>query len=177
VYSIKDFSSDLEYIVSNSSSYEDIIRNGAYKMSSLLDNDVLFDNDFINKVRNNEIDNTLYRSTSNNFVIQLFTWEGNSTTPIHDHFTWGLMGIYYNKLKVVEYSLKKINNNTYDLNETNTYIATEGDICYVLPPNEEIHKISNPTNKLSISIHIYGKPIDKYNIYDLEKNRMYHINS
>lgn len=177
MYSIKDFSNDLENIVSVSSSYEDIIKETAYKMAFLLDNDNLFDNDYINKIRNHEIDNTLYRSTNNDFIIQLFTWEANSTTPIHDHFTWGLMGVYYNKLKVIEYNLKKIDNNAYDLNESDTYIATEGDICYILPPNEEIHKISNPTDKLSVSIHIYGKNIDEYNIYDIEKNKIFRVNS
>ncbi|GIW23016.1 MAG: hypothetical protein KatS3mg068_2023 [Candidatus Sericytochromatia bacterium] len=177
MYSIKNFSNDLEDIVSSKSSYEEIIKETAYRMSFLLDNDFIFDNDFINKVRSNQINNTLYKSNINDFVIQVFTWEANVSTPIHDHFTWGLMGVYYNKLKVIEYSIKKIDNGVYDLNETDTYIATEGDICYILPPNEEIHKISNPTNKLSISIHVYGKPIEEYNIYDLERNKIFKVNS
>lgn len=169
MYNFSNFCSDLEKIIDNSDSYQTVINRGADIMRQLLNNKDLIHSDQIEAIHNGDLDHNVYKSDKNKFIVQIFTWSPGSETPIHDHDnTWALMGIYQNGLRVAEFSF---NNN--DLKETQNYFANEGGVCYLIPP-EEIHHVSNPTDELSVSIHVYGKNIDEYNIYDLENGKVIH---
>ncbi len=175
MYDLSNFVQELEHFVTSAHSYREIIDAGANSMRNLLSNRELISNDFINGLLSGTERPLVYKSDKNKFIVQVFVWESGSETPVHDHDTWGLMGIYQNKLRVSEYDLKPIQNSgSFSLDETQNYIASEGDVCYVLPPHEEIHKISNNSGSLSISIHVYGKTIDEYNIYDLANGQVIH---
>lgn len=169
MYTFSNFAGDLENIVDTSNSYQSLIDRGIEIMRKLIANPELIDKEQLVLINEGQIDNTVYKSEKNNFIVQIFTWYPHCETPIHDHNTWGLMGIYQNGLRVAEYNFK--NNN---LTETQNYIAEQGDVCYLIPPDEEIHQISNTTDDMSISIHVYGKTIDEYNIYDLENGEIIH---
>ncbi len=166
MYNFSNFNQDLEQIIDTSNDYKDLLNRGVKIMKKLISNQELFNQEWLDKLMNGEIDCTVYRSDKNKFVVQVFTWSSGSSTPVHDHETWGLMGIYRNSLRVAEYSYHNKN-----IGITQEYVAQKGDICY-FPPDEDIHQIENDTNNVSISIHVYGKNIDEYNIYDLENNQV-----
>ena len=170
MYIFSNFCSDLENIIDTSSSYRDIVERGSSIMQNLVNTPDLISEEHINLLSQGEMDNYVYRSEKNKFVVQIFIWWPTSETPVHDHDnTWGLMGIYKNTLRVAEY---QFNNN--NLVETQSYFAKKGEACYLLPPDEEIHHVSNPTENMSISIHVYGKDLTEYNIYDLENGEIIH---
>lgn len=174
MYCFEDFANELERLLDTTGSYNEIIRNCTMYMKKLISNRELISQQTIDDIMSGSIDNTVYSSKRNDFVVQIFTWNAKSITPVHDHDTWGVMGIYYNKLFVTEYSLTNIDHNSYDINVSQEYLAKSGDVCYLIPPDEEIHKIENITDSLSISIHVYGKPIKEYNVYDLENGQIIH---
>lgn len=169
MYNFSNFNNDLEQIIDTSDSCQDVVNRGIKIMQQLISNQQLIDNDWLEQIMDGQVDNTVYRSDKNKFIVQIFPWFPGSNTPVHDHETWGLMGIYRNSLKVAEYTYDK-NHNV--INQTNDYVAKQGDVCYLIPPDEETHQISNITNDISVSIHVYGKNIDEYNIYDLERNEV-----
>jgi predicted metal-dependent enzyme (double-stranded beta helix superfamily) len=175
MYNFSNFTEDLENIVHSADSYKNLINASSESMRKLLANNDLIDNNFISQLLEGSTDCTVYKSNSNGFVVQVFVWEGGAQTPIHDHDTWGIMGIYRNQLKVTEYALKPLEQpGTFYLDQTQTFIADPGAVCYLIPPDEEIHQIINPTETLSVSIHVYGKTIDEYNIYDPENDKIIH---
>ena len=45
-------------------------------------------------------------------------------------------------------------------------------MSWVLPPDEEIHHIRNPTDRTALSLHVYGRDIRRCNIYHLESGRV-----
>ncbi|MFN8578376.1 MAG: cysteine dioxygenase family protein [Candidatus Sericytochromatia bacterium] len=169
MYHFSNFCSDLEYIVDTSSSYKELVTRGSAIMQKLVNTENLINSEQIHKISHGEMDNYVYRSEKNDFVVQIFTWWGHTETPVHDHGTWGLMGIYQNTLRVAEF--RYINQ---DLKETESYIVKKGDVAYLIPPDEEIHHVSNINDEMSISIHVYGKDIKEYNIYDLENGEIIH---
>jgi predicted metal-dependent enzyme (double-stranded beta helix superfamily) len=176
MFNFNNFAQELENIVSSADSYKSIIDASTDSMRKLLANNYLLDNTAISGFLDGSIECTVYKSEHNNFVVQVFVWEGGAGTPIHDHDTWGIMGVYQNQLKVTEYSLKSFEQSeNFYLDQTQTFIADPGAVCYLIPPDEEIHQIMNPTDNLSVSIHVYGKSIDEYNIYDLENDKIIHV--
>ena len=42
----------------------------------------------------------------------------------------------------------------------------------MLPPYQEIHRIGNPTDRPSISLHVYGRDLDEVNVYDLTSRKV-----
>ena len=40
-------------------------------------------------------------------------------------------------------------------------------VTYILPPNDMIHLIENPTSRTTISLHVYGKSTVECNQFDL----------
>lgn len=174
MYTFDDFSNDLENIIDNQKNYEHIIRESYEPMKKLLSNRTLISKNLIDDILAGKADNTVYTSSKNDFTIQIFPWEAHSSTPVHDHGTWGIIGVYYNELFISEYDMNQINHSSYEINVNKEYLAKEGNLCYVLPPHDEIHKVGNQTDSLSISIHVYGKVIKEYNIYDLENGNIVH---
>ncbi len=176
MFNFNNFVQELEGIVSSADSYKSIIDASSHSMRKLLANNYLLDDVFINGLLEGSEDCTIYKSDLNNFIVQVFVWEGWAQTPIHDHDTWGIMGIYRNQLKVTEYVLKQLDQHgSYHLDQTQTMVVEPGAVCYLIPPDEEIHQIVNPTDQLSVSIHVYGKTIEEYNIYDLENDKIIRV--
>ncbi len=176
MYNFNNFTDELEYIVSNTNSYQEVLKHGCNAMAKLVQNKELFTPEYVDDVLNFKIDNTLYASPNNNFVVQLFTWPKNTETPVHDHDdTWGIMGVYKNKLKIKEYKVQYEEAlQDFSIEEVGLIEANENNVCYVEPPPFSTHKLWNPFEELCLTIHVYGKEIKEYNIYDLEKQQILH---
>lgn len=142
-------------------------------MQKMLSNDYLLDPEFVRALRQGQTDNQIYHSQGLDFVVQVFGWHPGSETPIHDHDTWGVMGIYAEELAIREYALVPTGQaGQFDLDEKAHYRAGRGAISYLLSPQDEIHHISNPGPNYALSIHVYGKPLQGYHEFDLENGRI-----
>lgn len=172
MYDFKAFAQDLEQLASSLDSWEAMIQEGAKAMNQLLAHPELVSREIADQINQGEASGKVYQSPEHGFVIHVFTWSPGSKTPIHDHHTWGIMGIYRNSLQVIDYDMTPLEGNMIDVSPREPVIAGEGTIAYVLPPYEEIHEIENIGDDLAISIHVYGKEIDQYNIFDLKNKEI-----
>ena len=86
--------------------------------------------------------------------VYIITWFPNSQSAIHDHPEIGCI------VKILENSL---NEDIYELNTYNkaTFIKTTklnvNSISFK-SGNKILHKIINPNNSISVSLHVYSKP-------------------
>lgn len=138
-------------------------------LQKLLNNQYLLDSEFVTALARGQTDGKIYHSPSLDFIIQVFGWPPGAHTPIHDHRTWGVMGIYMHTLEIREYALQPTAHpGRYELQQKAQYQAGPGSIAYVLSPEDEIHHISNPGPDYAISIHVYGHPLRNYHEFDPE---------
>jgi predicted metal-dependent enzyme (double-stranded beta helix superfamily) len=97
----------------------------------------------------------LYEDSSTGYIAVLMTWGPGARTPIHDHGTWGVFGVcrgsieFTNFMRVDEGRVRPVAR----------FVAGPGDVSYVIPPEQEIHQIHNPTARTAWSIHLYGRNI------------------
>lgn len=175
-YSFNHFIGELEHGIPHANSQMDIIHTVAQSMQKLLGNDYLFENEYIRALRKGWTDGKIYESEHHKFVIYAFGWSPGVETPIHDHLTWGVMGIYLNQLQITEFSLEATDQKgVYDLQSKDKYIADRGSIAYIISPEDEIHHITNPSSDFSLSIHVYGHELSEYNVFDLEEGKITRI--
>ena len=172
-YSFNHFIQELEYGIPRAENPMDYIHTTAQALQKLLGNDYLFEKDYLRALRDGYTDGQVYESPEHGFVVKVFGWAPGVQTPIHDHQTWGVMGIYQNQLKVTEFDLEKTDApGVYDIQTKQEYVAERGAIAYLLSPEDEIHHVQNIGDDYALSIHIYGKEITDYHIYDIEEGQI-----
>ncbi|MCG6136540.1 MAG: hypothetical protein MET45_18185 [Nostoc sp. LLA-1] len=99
----------------------------------------------------------LYRSQERNLTIFSLVIPPNSTTPVHDHLSWGLVGLYKGQQEETVY--RRLDNaeteGFADLEVVGSYHVKRGDIYRLSPPDGDIHSVKATTVFApSISIHV-----------------------
>ena len=80
--------------------------------------------------------------------IQALLWPPKSQTEIHSHKCWCTFGVYQGQ--VVE---QLFNKKGYLISEK-SYVKY--DYGFLIPNQNDIHRIINPNQEIAISIHLYG---------------------
>lgn len=108
----------------------------------------------------------LYVAPDGSYCITAVAFAPGASTAVHDHRIWGVVGIYEG---MEEQELYKFDRQK-KLNKVGHLISLPGDCSYLLPPYDEIHRVTNTGDKPSVSIHVYGADISKVarHSYDLE---------
>jgi predicted metal-dependent enzyme (double-stranded beta helix superfamily) len=98
----------------------------------------------------------LHRDADARFTVVSFVWGPGQSTPIHDHCTWGLVGV----LRGAELSTR------YELHDTGLVptgpaeLLAQGCVDAVSPTLGDIHQVANArAGETSVSIHVYGGDI------------------
>lgn len=94
------------------------------------------------------------------FSLVAFVWPAGSTTPIHDHCAWGVVGIYQGVERGTPYTIVKGSREEgqVELEAGMSGDMHPGDVATVLAPND-VHTVENPGDTVAISIHCYGTNI------------------
>ena len=98
----------------------------------------------------------LYAEPDGTFSIVAVVWRPRQVTPIHDHVTWCVVGV----LQGVEQE-ELFGCPTGDYLERVGHSANlVGSVTGFAPPGD-IHRVHNPTEDTTISLHIYGTDISR----------------
>ncbi|MCC5642950.1 hypothetical protein LC607_08365 [Nostoc sp. CHAB 5824] len=101
----------------------------------------------------------LYRSQERALTIFSLVIPPDAITPVHDHLSWGLVGLYQGKQEETVY--RRVDSGELEgraqLEIVGTYQVKTGDIYHLLPPDNDIHSVKAITLFApSISIHVMG---------------------
>jgi predicted metal-dependent enzyme (double-stranded beta helix superfamily) len=168
-YAFEDFVADLELITSVESSDEEKIRRIQRKLRLLITGGRFLPPVATTPSLKRYARHLVHEDAKKRFIVVSLVWAPGQGTPIHDHSTWGVAGIVENELRIVNYD--RMDDGTKpgyaELREASAIEAPAGTVTYILPPNDIIHLIENPTNRTTISLHVYGKSIVECNRFDL----------
>ena len=116
----------------------------------------------------------LHEDKDSRFVVVEMVWGPKQGTPIHDHSTWGVAGVLCNELHLVNYDRMDDGSKpgVAELRESSCVDAPAGTVTYIQPPNDVIHSITNATDTVTRSVHVYGKSTVLCNWYDLATGKM-----
>lgn len=90
------------------------------------------------------------------FSLISFVWGPSQKTPVHDHRTWGLIGM----LRGSEISQSYEKAGDGKLVPGRHEVLKTGDVSFVSPQTGDIHEVINAhDDRISISIHLYGDNI------------------
>ncbi|OVZ60770.1 cysteine dioxygenase [Pigmentiphaga sp. NML080357] len=100
----------------------------------------------------------LYRDPADRYSVVSFVWGPGQRTPIHDHGTWGVIGM----LRGAEFSRAYAKVDGRLVAAPTEERLEPGQTALVSPTAGDIHLVRNAfDDQVSISIHVYGTDIGK----------------
>ncbi|MBK7550158.1 MAG: cysteine dioxygenase family protein, partial [Syntrophaceae bacterium] len=104
---------------------------------------------------------TLHRAPDRSFVVLAYIWDAGLADIIHDHGSWGIIGTLVAKLGERKY--ERIDDGRREgyceLRETSGGVFGPGETTFVLPLDEGLHAMHNPTDGVAVSVNVYGKTV------------------
>ncbi|MFM7199482.1 MAG: hypothetical protein ACKO6N_01725 [Myxococcota bacterium] len=97
----------------------------------------------------------IFEDPQTGYIAVLMAWGPGAVTSIHDHGTWGVFGVCQGALEFTNF----MQVSGQHVRPVAQVLAHPGDVSYVIPPEQEIHRIENPTPSPAYSIHLYGRNI------------------
>jgi 3-mercaptopropionate dioxygenase len=112
----------------------------------------------------------LHVSASRRLSVVALVWRPGQRTPIHDHVSWCVVGVYRGVEQETRYRLVD-RGGIEQLQYVETIEAHPGHVEALIPPAENIHVVEAGGRGLTISIHVYGADIERlgssvYRVFD-----------
>jgi predicted metal-dependent enzyme (double-stranded beta helix superfamily) len=102
----------------------------------------------------------LYVSPTRRLSVVALVWLPGQHTPIHDHVSWCVVGVYRGLEEETRYRLVERDGREY-LQPAGSVVAVPGHVEALVPPAEDIHSVSAGGGGLTVSIHVYGADIER----------------
>jgi 3-mercaptopropionate dioxygenase len=157
-YTLKQFIEESEAIVRDQSNGSQKLARLKPKLEQLIDSSNIPAQAFIPR-HDRFAMNLLHMPPDKAYSIIGGVWKPGQTTPIHDHLTWALIGVYSGQEREALY--KRIDDKTNPrhakLEKVSERVNTKGHVTVL--NNTGIHKVDNVSQDPALSIHVYGRDI------------------
>jgi 3-mercaptopropionate dioxygenase len=102
----------------------------------------------------------LHVSPCRRLSIVALVWLPGQRTPMHDHVSWCVVGVYEGRELETRYRAVEAEGRRY-LEETGRVEARPGHVEAILPSGQDIHAVTAVGGEPTISIHVYGADIER----------------
>jgi predicted metal-dependent enzyme (double-stranded beta helix superfamily) len=94
-------------------------------------------------------------------TVTAVVWGPGDHAAPHDHHTWGLIGVVQNGIQ--ETRFRRLDDRTRDdhatLERDRVARLRAGEVSLLIPDEDEIHQMDNPTGGVTVEIHVYGRDL------------------
>lgn len=115
--------------------------------------------------------NLIYRPDDATLSLYALVWTPGQWTPVHDHGTWGVVGVVQGVLEERAYlpSDGEIGRDSgIALRPGAINLLTPGSVTTFVPNPDHIHRTGVPEDrKPAISLHLYGNAMNSFHVYDV----------
>ncbi len=172
-YSLEQYVNDLKAIVAETSDEGEIIRRvGPLAQRVVADKSWLQPKHYETDEEQGFGVHLLHEEADHSLAVILVNWLPGRGTPPHDHGTWAVVvGIEGAERNVRYKRLDDRSNPDYaELAVKEDFAANEGEMICIKTGG--IHKVTNETERMTLSLHTYGRHINHTNRsqFDLDTN-------
>jgi predicted metal-dependent enzyme (double-stranded beta helix superfamily) len=154
------FTKEMTRLLETHPSEEKTLLHGSKFLSTLVANDDWLPDAFAQPHPKYYQQYLLYADPLERLSIVSFVWGPGQKTPVHDHLTWGLVGVLRGRERATSY--QKLADGTYKA--IGTGVLLPGQTTSVSPTIGDVHEVANDLHdQVSISIHVYGANIGRVN--------------
>jgi predicted metal-dependent enzyme (double-stranded beta helix superfamily) len=156
---LRRFIDEMETVVRSSSSESEVLRRGRPLVAQLLANQGSISDKAFRPRKDRFAMNLLHTPKDKIFSVNGAIWLPGQTTPIHDHLTWAMVGLYDGEEResIFRRTDDRSNPKMATLELASVRVNTRGHITTL--GGAGIHRIDNVSARPSKSIHVYGLDI------------------
>ncbi len=154
------FTKEITRLLETHPSEEKILTDGSKFLSTLVANDDWLPDTFAQPHPTYYQQYLLYADPLERLSVVSFVWGPGQKTPVHDHLTWGLVGVLRGRERATNYQ-KQLDGSYKAIGSG---VLLPGQTTSVSPTIGDVHEVANDLNdQVSISIHVYGANIGRVN--------------
>jgi predicted metal-dependent enzyme (double-stranded beta helix superfamily) len=116
--------------------------------------------------------NLIYDAPDGSLSLYSIVWLPGQWTPVHDHGSWGVVGVVEGVLEergYVRLSADRGADVGIDLARGGTVLLRQGAVTSFVPNPDHIHVTGVPLERpRAVSLHLYGRMMSSFNVYDVE---------
>ena len=113
--------------------------------------------------------NLLYRDPAKRFSVLGLVWAPGQGTPIHDHASWGIVGVYRGAVWETRFDIvEQVSEDRAIIRQSGESHGEAGETLSIDPPETNLHIIHNRLDRPSVTIHVYGSEMDYCHVYSSE---------
>lgn len=115
--------------------------------------------------------NLVYEAADKSLSLYALVWLPGQWTPVHDHGSWGVVGVLEGVLEERSYvrsSPDRGADEEIDLARGGIVLLRKGAVTSFVPNPDHIHVTGVPAERpRAVSLHLYGRSMSNFNIYDV----------
>jgi len=116
--------------------------------------------------------NLIYDAADDSLSLYSIVWLPGQWTPVHDHGSWGVVGVLEGVLEERSYvrlSPDRGADESIDLARGGTVLLRQGSVTSFVPNPDHIHVTGVSVERpRAVSLHLYGRTMSSFNLYDVE---------
>lgn len=175
--SVRSFCGDLAALVSRNRDTEQTVQAVKDRLAELVKRSPDLPEQVCQTGRDHYARHLLYRDQSGRFEVVVMAWAPGQETPVHDHAgIWCVEGVARGRIEVTRYDMAPPPAGTpptgpaprpdaLRLEQLEIIRAGLGE-CGALIPPVEYHKIANRSDRLALTIHVYGGLMRECRIFE-----------
>ncbi len=174
VYGLDRFVADCEAVSSACPEAADCVDAAAPLMERLLEGDKSFlKPEHFQSDPNHYARNAIYVAPDEQMSLFALVWLPGQWTPVHDHGTWGVVGVLQGMLEERSYmpvGEPITRDEGIRLKRGGVILLRERSITSFVPNPDHIHMTGVPeTRHAVLSLHLYGRNMNSFHVYDVAK--------
>ena len=115
--------------------------------------------------------NLIYKAPDESLSLYALVWLPGQWTPVHDHGSWGVVGVAEGVLEERSYvrlSPDRGADEGIELARGGIVLLRSGAVTSFVPNPDHIHVTGVPPERpRAVSLHLYGRMMSSFNIYDV----------
>jgi len=185
IYSLDNFIAECKTAIGNNDSPADCVEVIIPSMYRLLTGDTSFlkPEHYITDTEHYSR-NAIYVAEQSDISLYSIAWLPGQWTPIHDHGTWGVVGVFEGILEERNFIRTDPESHKQGGADHGIILArggsmwlTPGTVTSFVPNPDHIHVTGNPDpEKRVISLHLYGRAMSGFHIYDKDQETRRWVN-
>jgi predicted metal-dependent enzyme (double-stranded beta helix superfamily) len=93
------------------------------------------------------------------FNVTSVVWRPGDRAAAHNHDTWGAIGVVDNEIEETRYRVASAPGGGAALAVRSVTRHGPGAVSLLVPPDDEVHAMYNPTERDTVEIHVYGRDL------------------
>ena len=149
---LRSFVQDLTELVGSTSDEGALLKRGHELLADLVRDDGWLPDEYAIARQDRYAQYLLHCDPLERFSMVSFVWGPGQRTPVHNHTVWGLVGVLRGTEESEAYALR----DGLPVGSGDSQVMTRGEVDAISPTIGDWHRVTNTSDDVSISIHVYG---------------------